>query len=51
MNGYLYMAGGHDGQFRLDSVEYAPVDTEGHSGKWSYTAKLGTAKRRRRGAT
>ncbi|MDX1252911.1 MAG: hypothetical protein IDH49_11805 [Gammaproteobacteria bacterium] len=44
MNGYLYMSGGHDGQYRLDSVEYAPVDTEGHAGKWSYTAKLGTAR-------
>lgn len=42
MDNHLYMVGGHDGQNRLDSVEYAPVNAHGHTGKWSYTAKLGT---------
>lgn len=44
MNNYIYMMGGHDGQFRLDSVEFAPVDAGGQVGDWSFTSRMETAR-------
>jgi N-acetylneuraminic acid mutarotase len=44
MNNYIYMMGGHDGQFRLDSVEFAPIDASGQVGGWSFTSKMKTAR-------
>ncbi len=38
---YVYIAAGHDGARRLSSVEYAPLDREGHVGNWRLTAPLG----------
>lgn len=44
MNNQVYMLGGHDGQYRLDSVERAPIDAQGHVGDWSFAGKLNTAR-------
>ncbi len=44
MNNQIYMLGGHDGQYRLDSVERAPIDTQGHVGDWSFAGKLNVAR-------
>lgn len=44
MNNYIYMMGGHDGQFRLDSVEFAPIDASGQVGDWSFTSQMKTAR-------
>ena len=44
MNNQVYMLGGHDGQYRLDSVERAPIDTQGHVGDWSFATKLNVAR-------
>jgi len=38
------MMGGHDGQFRLDSVEFAPVDANGQAGDWSFTSQMKAAR-------
>lgn len=37
---YLYMLGGHSGGNRLASVEFAPVDHNGHVGLWRLTTAL-----------
>jgi len=44
MNNQVYMLGGHDGQYRLDSVERAPIDAQGQVGDWSFAAKLKVAR-------
>ncbi len=42
LNGFLYLIGGHNGEQRLSSVEYAPVLQSGSVGSWRYTANLNT---------
>ncbi|HEC17720.1 MAG TPA: hypothetical protein ENI97_00055 [Gammaproteobacteria bacterium] len=37
---YLYIAGGHDGVRRLDSVEMAPISADGRVGPWTSLAAL-----------
>ncbi|MEQ6342777.1 MAG: hypothetical protein M3A44_14300 [Gammaproteobacteria bacterium] len=44
MNDYIYMMGGHDGQFRLDSVEFAPIDANGQVGDWLFTSQMKAAR-------
>lgn len=44
MNNQVYMLGGHDGQYRLDSVERAPLNAQGQVGDWSFAAKLNVAR-------
>ena len=44
MNNHLYILGGHDGQYRLDSMERAPIDAQGQVGDWSFAEKLNTAR-------
>jgi N-acetylneuraminic acid mutarotase len=40
LNHHLYMLGGHDGRERLRSVEFAPLDSDGRVGNWSFTTAL-----------
>lgn len=37
---HVYILGGHDGSRRLATVEYAPIDTDGNVGNWSFAAPL-----------
>ncbi|PSO43460.1 hypothetical protein BRC19_00340 [Candidatus Saccharibacteria bacterium QS_5_54_17] len=39
-NGYLYAVGGHNLNGELASVEYAPINSDGTLGSWSYTSSL-----------
>ncbi len=44
MNNQVYMLGGHDGKYRLDSAERAPIDAQGRVGDWSFATKLNVAR-------
>ena len=41
---YLYIAGGHTGNQRLNSVEVAKIDSDGHLHAWRYTSALPVAR-------
>lgn len=41
-NGYIYVAGGHDGTSKTSTVEYAPVNGDGSLGGWQFTSALQT---------
>jgi Tfp pilus assembly protein PilV len=41
-NGYLYSAGGYDGTNPTSTVQYAPINSNGTIGAWSYTNVLPT---------
>lgn len=40
VNDYLYILGGHNGGARLKSVELAPIQANGHVGKWRHAPPL-----------
>lgn len=40
MDGRLYMSGGHNGASRLNHVEFAAIDHNGHVGEWRTTSAL-----------
>ena len=40
MNRYIYILGGHNGGNRLNSVEFAALDSKGDVGPWSFTAPM-----------
>lgn len=42
INDFIYIAAGHDGARRLNSVEFAQLDEAGHIGPWRQTAPLNT---------
>ena len=40
LNKKLYILGGHNGASRLNSVEFAPINQNGHIGQWQFTTPL-----------
>jgi N-acetylneuraminic acid mutarotase len=40
-NGYMYAVGGHSGTSFLNSVEYAPISSNGKVGNWQTTQSMG----------
>lgn len=41
LNGYMYVTGGQiSGGVRIDTVEYAPINSDGTVGTWNYTSAL-----------
>jgi len=40
INHHLYIAGGHNGNNRLNDVEFAPIYSDGHVGHWRTTTPL-----------
>jgi len=40
LNHKLYILGGHNGGARLNSIEFAPIFSDGHIGQWQFTTPL-----------
>jgi hypothetical protein len=40
LNGRIYMLGGHNGAVRLNEVEFASIESNGHVGEWRMTTGL-----------
>ena len=44
-NGYLYALGGYDGSTNYNSVQYAPINSNGTLGSWNATTSFTTGRR------
>lgn len=43
-NGYIYILGGHNGGTNYNTVQYAPLNTDGTVGAWTATSSFATAR-------